>query len=135
MGISFGYPGLIAMCRYVSAIISDSCGRLLLRYTSYKSWQTLGGEVDHGESPKEAFIRLTGEKAGMIFDDAELVEIMRKSDGRQIHVFNATLNEDDMQRIYADKHLALFDENELDGLNLWSETRFVLDKMKRLLRH
>ena len=117
------------MCRYISSIIRDSAGRLLMEYLQDGSWQALGGEVADGESPKEAFIRITGETAGLMFDDIEMSRVIKRVDGREIHVFSATLDENDEELIKDDKSFGLFKEDEINGMKLKPETKFVLKRI------
>ena len=117
------------MCRYISALVRDSKGRMLMQHLPDGSWQAMGGEVADGESPKEAFIRITGESAGLMLDDIELSEVIKKSDDREIHVFYATLSENDERSIRGDKSFGLFREEEVRDMTLAPETRFVLDKV------
>ena len=117
------------MCRYISSVIRDSAGRLLMEYLPDGYWQALGGEVDEGESPKEAFIRIAGETAGLMLDDIEPSEVIKRIDGREIHVFSATLNESDEELIRKDKSFGLFGEDKIRDMKLRPETKSVFDRV------
>ena len=117
------------MCRYISTILKNNDGEILLK-KSGRFWQVLGGEVEHGESPKEAFIRITGEESGIITDSPEISEILSNNKGKQIHIFRAMVDNEDAKTIEEnEEHMKFFEEDELKDLDLHNYTKFVFDRI------
>lgn len=122
------------MCRYIHSIIKDDEGRLLMQSLPNDSWQTLGGEVDHGESPKEAFMRIASEDLGLMLNDIKLVDVIKDAD-RQIHVFSACINENVIHEyVEHSRRFALLGNKDINNVNLNEHTRFVLDRERGLLK-
>jgi len=117
------------MCRYISAVIRDNEGNFLLRKEE-GVWRFLGGEVIQGESPKEAYIRMTSEEFGVITNDIELMDVLSNGENRQIHVFSGNLDKDKSLDMVADEGLGLFNKKQMETIKLDNYTHFVLDKLK-----
>ena len=121
--------GMNLMCRYISAVIRDNEGNFLLRKEE-GVWRFLGGEVIQGESPKEAYIRMTSEEFGVITNDIELMDVLSNGENRQIHVFSGNLDKDKSLDMVADEGLGLFNKKQMETIKLDNYTHFVLDKLK-----
>ena len=120
------------MCRYIHSIIKNHEGKLLMQ-SANDSWKTLGGEVEHGESPKEAFMRIACEGAGFLLSDIDLIDII--DDGkRQIHVFSASMDPNDQDYAEKSERFGFFDEEQLKSIRLTEHTEFILKKEKRFLQ-